>query len=103
MKDYQKIGTRAGVDAARSLTYDLRSSAIEHGWHPDIANRLHVYYDGDAMRIHVPKDLATEVHKLEYGTETERPTAVFRKFNNRQNVINTAVMKALGRHLGGKL
>lgn len=103
MKDYQKAGIRAGVEAARSLTYDLRSSAADHGWHPDIVSSIHVYYDGNAMKIHVPKHLTTEVHKLEYGTETQRPTAVMRKFNNRQHVINNTIVKALGRQLGGKL
>jgi hypothetical protein len=103
VKDYRKAGTRAGVEAARSLTHNLRSSAADHGWHPDIVSNVHVYYDGTAMKIHVPKHLTTEVHKLEYGTETTQPTAVFRKFKNRQHVIDKAIVEALGRQLGGKL
>jgi hypothetical protein len=103
VKDYQKAGIRAGVEAARSLTHDLRSSANDHGWHPDIVSSIHVYYDGKAMKIHVPKHLTTQVHELEYGTEKTQPSAVFRKFKNRQQVIDKAVVQALGRQLGGKL
>jgi hypothetical protein len=103
MKHVLKHFPQATAEAARSMTYDLRNSAIEHGWHPDIANSLHITHTGSEFKIHVPKKYRSIVHELEYGTEKTPPTAVFRKFNNRPGYMEKAFMKSISRLTGGKL
>jgi len=103
MKHVLKHFPQAVAEAARSMTYDLRNSAIEHGWHPDIANSIHITHNGSEFKVHVPKKHKQTVHELEYGTETQRPTAVLRKFNNRPEYMEKAFLKSLSRLTKGKL
>jgi hypothetical protein len=103
MKHVLKHFPQAAAEAARSMTYDLRNSAIEHGWNPEIANSLRVTHTGSAFKVHVPKKHRKTVHELEYGTESSRPTAVLRKFNNRPEYMEKAFMKSMSRLTGGKL
>ena len=103
MKHVLKAFPQAAAEAARSMTYDLRQSAIDHGWDPTIANSLHITHNGNEFKIHVPKKYKSTVHELEYGTEKTPPTAVFRKFNNRPHHMEVALLKSLSRITEGKL
>jgi hypothetical protein len=103
MIDFKSAVAKAGVDTARSLTMDLHASAIEHGWHPDIARHLSVNFDGKNLHVNYPDHVKSHIENLEYGTETQRPTAVIRKFKNKtENIENTAAA-LLSHHMGGKL
>jgi hypothetical protein len=103
MIDFKSAVAKAGVDAARSLTMDLYDSAIEHGWHPDIARHLSINFDGQHLRVNYPDHVKSHIENLEYGTETQRPTAVIRKFKNRSADIDRVTEQALSKHMGGKL
>jgi hypothetical protein len=103
MKNVLKHLPQAAAEAARSMTYDLRNSALDHGWHPEVANSLYIVHDGSEFKVHVPKKHKQTVHELEYGTETQRPTAVLRKFNNRPEYMEKALLKSLSRLTKGKL
>ena len=103
MKHVLKHFPQAAAEAARSMTYDLRGSAIEHGWDPTIANSLRITHTGSAFKVYVPKQHRRTVHELEYGTETSKPTAVLRKFNNRPEYMNRAFSKSIARLTEGKL
>jgi hypothetical protein len=103
MKHVLKHFPQAAAETARSMTYDLRNSAIEHGWHPEVANNLFIVHDGSQFKVHVPDAYKKTVHELEYGTETQRPTAVLRKFNNRPESMDKAFMKSISRLTKGKL
>jgi hypothetical protein len=103
MIKYQHALTKAGVEAARSLTMDLQQSATDHGWHPDIVKHLSVSYNGSHLNIHYPDEIKSQVHNLEYGTETSAPSAVLRKFKSRSRHIDNTAVTAFSKHMGGKL
>ena len=103
MKHVLKAFPQAAAEAARSMTFDIRKSALDHGWHPEVANSLFITHDGSSFRVHVPDQHKRTVHELEYGTETQRPTAVIRKFNNRPEFMEKALLKSLSRITKGKL
>lgn len=65
------------------LNEDLYRSAISSGWPSEVAAYLNVDFSDNKMSIKYPSRLKTEVENLEYGTETKRPNAVIRRFNNR--------------------
>lgn len=103
MKHVLNAIPQAAAEAARSMTYDLRESALEHGWHPAVANSIRVLHTGTEFKVHVPAKYAAEAHKYEYGTEDRRPTAVIRKFNNRPEIAEKAILGSLNRITKGLL
>lgn len=103
MIDFKEASVKAGTSAANSLTQHLRGLAAKQGWHPRLANSLSVNFDGKGFKVSYPDEVRDDVHRLEYGTETTRPTAVIRKFKNRQAHIDNTFVSHLNQHMGGKL
>ena len=103
MINFKEAVFKAGVDASRSLTLNLRNMAAEHGWHPDLVKNLHVLFDGSDLKIHYPDSLKNHIHDLEYGTEHTRPTAVLRKFKNESSHVGNTLLSHFDKHMGGKL
>ena len=103
MKHVLNAFPQAAAETARSMTYELRQSALDHGWHPEIVNNLFVVHTGHEFKVHIPKQHSKSVHDLEYGTESTPPTAVLRKFNNRPHSMESTFLKSLSRITEGKL
>lgn len=93
----------AAARTARSMTYDLRKLASEHGWDQDVVNSMRILYSDSGFKVHVPKQYASRAHILEYGDETNAPTAVIRKFNNRSHLATDHFVNHLFSVSKGKL
>ena len=103
MKHVLKAFPQAAAQTARSMTYTLRQSAIDHGWDPKIANKLFVVHTGSEFKVHVPARYKAKVYDLEYGTQSTPPSAVIRKFNNRPEHMEKAFLNHLSKLTKGKL
>lgn len=69
--------------AAAHMEADLRRSALEHGWHHEVANSLTVNYHEGQFKVHVPEQYADKAYVHEFGDQNTLPTGVIRKYNNR--------------------
>lgn len=74
--------TRSTAQAAKTMQRDIRRSAIQHGWHPDVVNSLSVEHGDSGFEIKVDPKHAQAAFIHEYGSETQQPTAVIRKYDN---------------------
>ena len=88
---------------ATYATYDLQEFAIGNGWDPSIASSLEVKYTKDKLFIDIPSDIKQEVENIEYGTESRRPNAVLRKYDNRAKQLEQVFIKQFEKELGVKL
>lgn len=83
MSDFLKATQEAAELASYNMTARLRKTAYEHGWNSDITRNTVVTYDQDNGYSVVFDDAVKhDAMNLEYGTETIRPTAVIRKYQN---------------------
>jgi hypothetical protein len=78
----------------------LRNEALAHGWPEDIVRHLAVHHKDGQFSVHAHDTHRKEVLDLEYGTPTQRPTAVIRKFNNRQSDAQNFLMLRFNKHMG---
>lgn len=99
---YNAIHTAAN-HSALYMEHELKTSAIQHGWHPSVAAGLHVDYEGGEFKVSVDEDKHTQAHIHEYGDENTRPTAVIRKHGNDQRMGQKAFIASLERQLEGWL
>jgi len=88
-------------DAAGNLTDKLRQSALAHGWDKDVVAHLTVEHSNNSFNVHVHPDYQDRAFVHEYGSETQRPTAVIRKFSNRKAEIQAAIAGNLDQHYRG--
>jgi hypothetical protein len=88
----------AAHKTAVEMTAEIRRSATEHGWHPDVVNNLYVGYDKGKFKVNVEPEFEERAHIHEYGSETSRPTAVLRKFST-----TSAHQPILSKHLSSGL
>lgn len=73
------------LDAATSLipalTKELRDTAAAADWPDDIVALLSIEWDGEALSVTYPSEIADEVYSLEYGNFSDKPNSVIRKFS----------------------
>lgn len=103
MKHILEAAKKAAGDTAHFIQRDIRRSALEHGWDPEVVKNTHVKWEDNKFAVHVAPEHADKAFVHEYGNETNQPTAVIRKYNNHSSAAGNAFLKSMYRHLGGKL
>lgn len=102
MKHLLEAVKKAAKDTSAYMTFDVRNSARAHGWSPEEAASLRVRYDDGKFTVHAEGEHAEAALTKEYGTETERPTAVIRKYSNSSGQAEQVFINQLKKHSGGK-
>lgn len=102
MKHFPKALKRAISDTAAYMTYDVRQSAREHGWTPEEVSALRVRHVDGAFKILLEGEHAEKAHTREFGTETQRPTGVVRKYGNNPGKSAEILHQRINKHLGSK-
>jgi hypothetical protein len=92
---------KAAHNAASYMTTDLRHRALEAGWHPEVAGNLNVTFDGKSFTAHVHPDYKERAFEHEFGSETQRGTAVLRKFANQHADGERSFMLNFHNHMRG--
>jgi len=88
-------------DTAGNMTAELRKDAIDHGWHQDVVNNMRVEYSDEAgFKVKIHPDYHDRAFKHEYGQPGTQPTAVIRKFRNRDTESDKDFIKHLDKHSG---
>ena len=77
MKKYIAAVEHAAAQTARVMGAQLRSKALNDGWHPDAAASLNVEYKDGKFVATSASDAAFD---HEFGTETSSPTASIRNY-----------------------
>lgn len=101
MKHFVEAIKRAAADTAAYMTFDVRQSARNHGWEPHEVSALRVRHEEGKFQVHLEGPHAEAAHVKEYGTETQRPTAVARKYGNNSGKAGEIFAQRLNKHLGG--
>lgn len=97
--DLQFVMSEAVSNALVVAQSDLRSSARQvEGWR-DIANSLHVDWDGDGFVYYAQGPAEQEAARLEYGDEHTAPTGFLRKIARKQapvlaNIVSATISEA---------
>ena len=100
MKHIHSAIHEASKHTSRYLTGELRKEAKASGWPRHIAANMGVTYGPDGFESHVHEKHYKEAHKLEYGTETTRPTAAVRRSANRTQEAEQFFVGTLSKILG---
>ena len=103
MKHILDAAKKAAGDTAHFIQRDIRRSALEHGWDPEVVKNTHVKWENNKFEVHVAPEHADKAFVHEYGSEDAPPTAVLRKYSNQPQAAGNAFLKSMYRHLGGKL
>lgn len=103
MKRYKEAVINAAHDTAGYMTQQLRHSALQHGWKPEVAESLSISYKDDNFHSSSTPEHESAAWKHEYGDEHTRPTAVQRKFGGNADHLDSAFLISLERHLGGSI
>jgi hypothetical protein len=77
-----EVYKKASKDTATSMTMELRKNALNAGWEKDVVDNMKVKYGKSGFKVRIHPDYQYRAHVHEYGTETKKPTAVIRKYNN---------------------
>jgi len=83
------------------MTADLRSHALEAGWHPDVVAHMHVEHNNGEFSVKVHPDYHSRAFTHEYGDETARPTAVIRKYSNNNGHTSQVFKAYFSKNFGG--
>lgn len=83
MKHIHSAINEAAKQTSRYMTGQIRKEAKASGWPRHIAANMGVVYDDNRFQVHVHDRHFEEAQTLEYGTETQRPTAAIRRASNR--------------------
>jgi hypothetical protein len=94
----RKASHKAAQDTASFMTHQLRQSALQHGWDKDVAENTHVEYGSGKFTVKVHPDYSSRAFVHEYGSETQRPTAVIRKYVNDTSVAQGALISQMNEH-----
>lgn len=94
----RKASNKASQDTASFMTHQLRLSALQHGWDRDVVENTHVEYSGKKFTVKVHGDYADRAFVHEYGSETQRPTAVIRKYTNDTAVAEGTLVSQINEH-----
>lgn len=100
LNDHSKALNKAGHETTHYMRAQLRNTALAHGWPDDVVRHLAVHHKDGEFTVHAHSSHRNQVLDLEYGTPTQRPTAVIRKFNNRQDEIQRFLMLRFNTHMG---
>ena len=103
MKHFTDSLHKAAADAAHVMSSELRASATEHGWHPDVVAGLNVHYDKGQFKVEFPDEHKDRAFVHEFGDQHNRPTAVLRKYEHHTGLAQKFLIQRLTKHLGGKL
>ncbi|CAB4123834.1 hypothetical protein UFOVP45_36 [uncultured Caudovirales phage] len=103
MKHFTNAIVKAAHDAASQMTADLRHSATEHGWHPDVVNNMRVNYHSGEFKVDIHPDVKDRAFVHEFGDESTRPSAVIRKYDSQTKNAEATLLRSLGSYMGGKL
>lgn len=70
---------------AEDMTKEIRGNALMHGWDSDVVDNMHVEYSEESgFKVKVHPDYHDRAFMHEYGRPGVSPTAVIRKFSNRE-------------------
>lgn len=83
-----------------SLTTELRKDAISSGWPANLANYLSVIVSGDSLLVQYDDSVAEQIEDLEYGTGSQSPKPVMRKFvYKHETTLSNVIAEASVDHL----
>ena len=102
MNRYLDALKKAKADTAAYMTFDVRRSARAHGWSAQEAAALRVRHTEDGFGVHFEGPHAEAARTKEYGTETESPTAVARKYGHSHEAAAKFLAQRINKHLGSK-
>lgn len=88
---------KAFQDTAKDMTEELRKNALNSGWHKDVVENMSVEYD-DGFKVKVHPDYEERAFKHEFGSPGVSPTAVIRKYQNKNTEAEAAFFTHLDRH-----
>lgn len=103
MKHSLEAVHNAATDTAAFMTSELRRSANEHGWHPDVVSNMHVQYDNEEFKVHVHPDYQDRAFVHEHGTAGQPPTSVIHKYSHNSENAKQIFHMYLSKYLGMKL
>lgn len=93
----------AAENTAKFITEDLKGLANKHGWDSKSIDGVSVSYSSSSFSIDVDSEVKNDVSRLEYGTETVSPTAVFRKYNSNTKEAEKFFIKDFEKKVGIRL
>jgi hypothetical protein len=91
----------AATNTAAFMTQQLRQSALDHGWHPDVVANMEVRHTDGKFNVHVAKEYKDRAFVHEFGNEHTQPTAVVRKYGNDTKTAQKFFMLSTDKHYGG--
>ncbi len=83
MKKYIAAIEHAAAQTARVMGAQLRTSAVNDGWHPDAASSLNVEYKDGKFIASSPSEHAFD---HEFGTQTSTPKATVRNYGKNSHL-----------------
>lgn len=90
---------KAFHDTANDMTEELRSDALNNGWHKDVVNNMSVKYSDDSgFVVDIHPDYSERAFIHEFGSPGRNPTAVIRKFKNRDTKSEASFFNYLDRY-----
>ena len=98
MKKFLDAAHAAAGDTARFMTGQLRHHALNHGWDADVVANTHVVFEDNKFSTHIHPDYVDRAFVHEFGNESNRPTAVIRKFLNNDATSKQAFMISMNNH-----
>jgi hypothetical protein len=81
--ELNSISAEVTAELLEDLNNDLKDSAASAGWPKSVVSNLSVKSMMGSIFIDYPDTAADEILDLEYGTTTTQPSAVLRKFKDR--------------------
>lgn len=101
--NFRKYVDSAADRTSISMTSRLRKYAVTNGWNGKVARNTQVAYRPDeGFVVEFADDVREQAMNLEYGTETMRPTAAIRKYENSGHA-EEAFIAHLRKEFGGFL
>ena len=87
-------------EVSHAMTADVRVSALNHGWDAHSVFGTSVTNNEGQFNLEIDPAVKNRVMDWEYGTQTSRPTAVFRKYGNNTAKIEAAIVSKLEKEIG---
>jgi hypothetical protein len=90
---------KAFHDTAKDMTEELRQNALDGGWHADVVNNMSVKYsENDGFVVDIHPDYSDRAFMHEFGSPGKSPTAVIRKYRNKDTKSESSFFNHLERH-----
>lgn len=100
MTDQVALVNKASKEAAVLITTDIQNYLVNAGWSAEAAYSVQITYDASGFGFKFDGSGADKASVLEYGSESERPTAAVRRYLSQSDKPNDILMKRLESHLG---